>query len=210
VPGKARVHELAKELGVSSKQILSKAQDLGLYVKSPSSTIEAADAASIRDSFSGRGQATPARRTQPHRPVGNNPYTPPRPAPPGAVPPPRTSPPRRRPMPMGPRLDDDSFAAGLLRAQAKSKSTKTTRTAKPRPYVDVILERSPSLRYPGERTPQVVYEWAQMWIEEFFEVADVAAWMDAGLKGNEAHRAAELCREGWTPAAWATRGEQTG
>lgn len=94
--------------------------------------------------------------------------------------------------------------------RARVKSTKTTPRPKPSPYVDVILERSPSLRYPGERTPQVVYEWAQMWIEEFFEVADVAAWMDAGLKGNEAHRAAELCREGWTPAAWAMRGEQTG
>ena len=41
--GKARVHELAKELGVTSKQVLSKLQDLGEYVKSPSSTVEDAD-----------------------------------------------------------------------------------------------------------------------------------------------------------------------
>jgi translation initiation factor IF-2 len=43
VAGKARVHELAKELGVSSKQVLSKLQDLGEYVKSPASTVEDGD-----------------------------------------------------------------------------------------------------------------------------------------------------------------------
>ena len=36
-----RVHELAKELGVPSKVILSTLQDMGEYVKSASSTVEA-------------------------------------------------------------------------------------------------------------------------------------------------------------------------
>ncbi len=71
--GKARVHELAKELGVTSKQLLSKAQDLGLYVRSPSSTIDAADARRLREVLTGRGQATPGGRAWPHRPVGNSP-----------------------------------------------------------------------------------------------------------------------------------------
>ncbi|MBW0125960.1 translation initiation factor IF-2 N-terminal domain-containing protein, partial [Pseudonocardia oceani] len=51
--GKARVHELAKELGISSKQVLSKLQDLGEYVKSPSSTVEAPVARKLRESVSG-------------------------------------------------------------------------------------------------------------------------------------------------------------
>ena len=38
---KVRVHELAKELGVSSKDVLAKLQELGEFVKSASSTVEA-------------------------------------------------------------------------------------------------------------------------------------------------------------------------
>ncbi|MDT7568991.1 MAG: translation initiation factor, partial [Pseudonocardiales bacterium] len=59
--GKARVHELAKELGVTSKQVLSKLQDLGEYVKSPSSTVEAPVARKLRDSLSGGGGADGGR-----------------------------------------------------------------------------------------------------------------------------------------------------
>ncbi|MGH3911040.1 MAG: translation initiation factor IF-2 N-terminal domain-containing protein, partial [Pseudonocardiaceae bacterium] len=46
--GKARVHELAKELGVTSKEVLSKLADLGEYVKSASSTVEAPVARKLR------------------------------------------------------------------------------------------------------------------------------------------------------------------
>ncbi|MGQ0719803.1 MAG: translation initiation factor IF-2 [Pseudonocardiales bacterium] len=49
--GKARVHELAKELGVTSKEVLKKLADLGEYVKSASSTVEAPVARKLRDSF---------------------------------------------------------------------------------------------------------------------------------------------------------------
>ena len=49
--GKARVHELAKELGVTSKDVLKKLADLGEYVKSASSTVEAPVARKLRDSF---------------------------------------------------------------------------------------------------------------------------------------------------------------
>ena len=38
---KVRVHELAKELGVTSKDVLAKLQELGEFVKSASSTVEA-------------------------------------------------------------------------------------------------------------------------------------------------------------------------
>ena len=38
---KVRVHELAKELGVESKAVLATLKDMGEYVKSASSTVEA-------------------------------------------------------------------------------------------------------------------------------------------------------------------------
>ncbi|WP_156744742.1 translation initiation factor IF-2 N-terminal domain-containing protein, partial [Mycobacterium sp. E2238] len=39
--GKARVHELAKELGVTSKEVLARLNEQGEFVKSASSTVEA-------------------------------------------------------------------------------------------------------------------------------------------------------------------------
>ncbi|HSZ28952.1 MAG TPA: translation initiation factor IF-2 [Pseudonocardiaceae bacterium] len=53
--GKARVHELAKELGVTSKDVLKKLADLGEYVKSASSTVEAPVVRKLRDSFPSGG-----------------------------------------------------------------------------------------------------------------------------------------------------------
>ncbi|WP_132120384.1 translation initiation factor IF-2 [Actinocrispum wychmicini] len=55
--GKARVHELAKELGVTSKEVLTKLADLGEYVKSASSTVEAPVARRLRDSYPKQGDA---------------------------------------------------------------------------------------------------------------------------------------------------------
>ncbi|HEV7906881.1 MAG TPA: translation initiation factor IF-2 [Pseudonocardiaceae bacterium] len=49
--GKARVHELAKELGVTSKEVLSKLAAQGEYVKSASSTVEAPVARRLRDAY---------------------------------------------------------------------------------------------------------------------------------------------------------------
>lgn len=40
MPGKARVHELAKELGIESKVVLAKLKEMGEFVKSASSTVE--------------------------------------------------------------------------------------------------------------------------------------------------------------------------
>ncbi len=85
--GKARVHELAKELGKTSKEIMAKLQDLGEFVKSPSSTIEAPVVRKLRDAFpatppkgaaaaNGSSGSTSSRPAQPGRPGG----TPGRPA----------------------------------------------------------------------------------------------------------------------------------
>jgi translation initiation factor IF-2 len=71
VAGKARVHELAKELGVESKIVLAKLKEMGEFVKSASSTVEAPVARRLREVF----VATPAA-----------PVAPPAPAPPVAQP----------------------------------------------------------------------------------------------------------------------------
>ena len=61
--GKARVHELAKEFGVTSKEVLTKLKDLGEFVKSASSTVEAPVARRLRDAYgeaNGSGKSAPA------------------------------------------------------------------------------------------------------------------------------------------------------
>ncbi|MET8426625.1 translation initiation factor IF-2 [Nocardia sp. NPDC004860] len=49
--GKARVHELAKELGVTSKELLARLKEQGEFVKSASSTVEAPVARRLRESL---------------------------------------------------------------------------------------------------------------------------------------------------------------
>ncbi|GIJ20189.1 translation initiation factor IF-2 [Micromonospora lutea] len=53
--GKARVHELAKELGVESKTVLAKLKEMGEFVKSASSTVEAPVARRLRSAFVASG-----------------------------------------------------------------------------------------------------------------------------------------------------------
>ncbi|VBA37379.1 Translation initiation factor IF-2 [Mycobacterium attenuatum] len=58
--GKARVHELAKELGVTSKEVLARLSEQGEFVKSASSTVEAPVARRLRESFGG-GKPAPGK-----------------------------------------------------------------------------------------------------------------------------------------------------
>ncbi|RIQ16912.1 translation initiation factor IF-2 N-terminal domain-containing protein, partial [Jiangella rhizosphaerae] len=64
---KVRVHELAKELGVTSKDVLGKLGDLGEYVKSASSTIEPPVVRKLREAFANQGTGKGAKRS-PGRP----------------------------------------------------------------------------------------------------------------------------------------------
>ena len=61
--GKARVHELAKELGVESKAVLAKLKEMGEFVKSASSTVEAP----VRVVSGQRWRPVPHRRRHAHR-----------------------------------------------------------------------------------------------------------------------------------------------
>ncbi|MBE7187784.1 translation initiation factor IF-2 N-terminal domain-containing protein [Jatrophihabitans endophyticus] len=51
MPGKTRVSALAKELGITSKDALAKLSEIGEYVKSASSTVEAPVARKLREAF---------------------------------------------------------------------------------------------------------------------------------------------------------------
>ena len=61
---KARVDELAKELGVDSKTVLSKLEAMGEFVKSASSTVEPPVARKLRNAFasSGQGNASDSKK----------------------------------------------------------------------------------------------------------------------------------------------------
>src|SRR5687768_1120145 len=112
VPGKARVHELAKEFGVDSKTVLAKLKEQGEFVKSASSTVEAPVARRIREAFATSGNggtdtAAPAR-PGPRRPsaAAAAPAAPAEPAapvvPPAPVAPPAAATPAPAARPVGP------------------------------------------------------------------------------------------------------------
>ncbi|WP_156055105.1 translation initiation factor IF-2 N-terminal domain-containing protein, partial [Nocardia brasiliensis] len=89
--GKARVHELAKELGVTSKELLATLKEQGEFVKSASSTVEAPVARRLRESFASKSAPSngtksgsrpgPSSSARPAaKPAGNGPRPGPRPS----------------------------------------------------------------------------------------------------------------------------------
>ena len=58
---KARVYDLAKELGIGSKDVLNKLKEMGEFVKSASSTVEPPVARKIRNAFAAAGQGTESK-----------------------------------------------------------------------------------------------------------------------------------------------------
>ncbi|WP_427016968.1 translation initiation factor IF-2 [Pseudarthrobacter sp. P1] len=89
---KARVHELAKELGITSKEAVTKLQELGEFVRSASSTIEAPVVKKLRDAFPAAANSAPAPKAAvpaapaPAAPAAPAPAAPAAPAPVAAAP----------------------------------------------------------------------------------------------------------------------------
>ncbi|MEU6697427.1 translation initiation factor IF-2 [Pseudonocardia sp. NPDC046786] len=148
--GKARVHELAKELGISSKQVLSKLQDLGEYVKSPSSTVEAPVVRKLRDAMAagggnaGGGQRRGSGAPGAGRPRAGGPGTaaprggsgapsPSRPSAPKPGPTPGASSPSRPAPKPGPRPGPAAPAGPAQDAPAARPEQPAARTDAPRP-----------------------------------------------------------------------------
>ena len=65
---KVRVYELAKELGIESKVLVTKLQDMGEFVRSASSTVEAPVVRKLREAYPAPAAgdaraAAPAKKT---------------------------------------------------------------------------------------------------------------------------------------------------
>ena len=65
---KPRVHEIAKEIGITSKELLSKLTEMGEYVSSASSTLEAPVVRKVREAFAPKPEA-PAPKPVDEKPV---------------------------------------------------------------------------------------------------------------------------------------------
>ncbi|HXF21244.1 MAG TPA: translation initiation factor IF-2 N-terminal domain-containing protein, partial [Streptosporangiaceae bacterium] len=80
---KVRVYELAKEFGVESKAVMAKLQEMGEFVRSASSTIEAPVVRRLKDEFAAQGPKAQGKRAAaaPARSDGNGGRAVPRPGP---------------------------------------------------------------------------------------------------------------------------------
>ncbi|MDA5285244.1 translation initiation factor IF-2 N-terminal domain-containing protein, partial [Streptomyces sp. Isolate_45] len=78
---KVRVYELAKEFGVESKVVMAKLQELGEFVRSASSTIEAPVVRKLTDALQGPGGNAGKSAAKPGAPRSAAPAKPGAPAP---------------------------------------------------------------------------------------------------------------------------------
>ncbi|GAA2662143.1 translation initiation factor IF-2 [Actinosynnema pretiosum] len=119
--GKARVHELAKELGVTSKELMTTLASQGEYVKSASSTVEAPVARRLRDAHAKGEGKKPSSGARPSAPKPQAPSAPqggseaPRPSMPMGKPGPRPVP---GPRPQAPKPQTPKPAAAEPAPQA--------------------------------------------------------------------------------------------
>jgi translation initiation factor IF-2 len=134
VAGKPRVHELAKELGVESKTVLAKLKEMGEFVKSASSTIEAPVARRLRATMEAAG-APAAAPAAPSAPATEGPTSGARPAPPRKAPAKKTTPAPVAPTPViAPTSahDIEVAAAEVRAAQLKADQDAAVRAAQER------------------------------------------------------------------------------
>ncbi|HMR49274.1 MAG TPA: translation initiation factor IF-2 [Arachnia sp.] len=73
---KPRVHEIAKELGITSKELLAKLGEMGEYVRGASSTLEAPVVRRVRDAYSPGGKPAQPQAPAPSAPRPAAPATP--------------------------------------------------------------------------------------------------------------------------------------
>uniref|UniRef100_UPI00242EC3A7 translation initiation factor IF-2 N-terminal domain-containing protein n=1 Tax=Arachnia propionica TaxID=1750 RepID=UPI00242EC3A7 len=62
---KPRVHEIAKEIGITSKELLKKLTEMGEYVSSASSTLEAPVVRKVREAFAPKPETPAAKPAAP-------------------------------------------------------------------------------------------------------------------------------------------------
>ncbi|MBP1234909.1 translation initiation factor IF-2 [Arthrobacter sp. PvP102] len=120
---KVRVHELAKELGITSKDAVTKLQELGEFVRSASSTIEAPVVRKLRNAYPAAGasksEAPAAAPKAPASPAATRPAPAPGPAAPKA-PEPKAEAPAAASAPSAPAPTAPAPAAPAAAASAPS------------------------------------------------------------------------------------------
>ncbi|WP_077058527.1 translation initiation factor IF-2 [Streptomyces sp. MP131-18] len=132
---KVRVYELAKELGVESKVVMAKLQELGEFVRSASSTIEAPVVRKLTDAFSA-GNGNGGRRSP--RPGG--------PAPKPGAPKPGGMTPRPGPKPGAPTAPAAPAAPAAPTAPTAPTAPKPGNAPRPGP--------KPAAAKPGPAAPE--------------------------------------------------------
>lgn len=170
---KVRVHELAKELGLTAKQVLAEFNALGEFVKSASSTVEPTVANRLRRKFA----SSPSRRID-ARDYGvsadiDHPTV----------------------------VDDGGFGDALKKAQRRSRSTSSMRHV-PGTIENAIYQyaidprRTQRGRYTPEecdRAERLLKRWVATWLD------DMADWIRL-TGGEHSDVAMQLSRAGLTAA----------
>ncbi|NYI41829.1 translation initiation factor IF-2 [Demequina lutea] len=125
---KPRVHEIAKEIGVSSKDLMAKLSELGEYVKGPSSTLEAPVVRKAKEAFPNATGPAPEPST-PKVASAPKPGAPRPPAPKPAVAPEEAAPAPAASAPAAPA--GSSAGAPATTADAASPSNKSAAASAP-------------------------------------------------------------------------------
>jgi translation initiation factor IF-2 len=146
VAGKARVHELAKELGVTSKEVLARLSEQGEFVKSASSTVEAPVARRLRESLGGAKPAAQKAKTD-----GNG--SPAKAAAPKAAP--EKAPAAKPAAPTAPVAPAEPPAAPAAAAAAAPVETPTSPAPAPGATPGPRPGPAPAAPKPAARTPRV-------------------------------------------------------
>ncbi|RSD10434.1 translation initiation factor IF-2 [Amycolatopsis eburnea] len=153
MPGKARVHELAKELGITSKDVLAKLKEQGEFVKSASSTVEAPVARRLRDAYAPKGakKPTPGPSARPGPPAAK-PAAPKPAAPAPQAPAAKAAPAPAAPAPAAPQQQAPAAAKPATPGQ-RPGPRPGPRPATPAPQQQVPAAKADAPAAPKQDTP---------------------------------------------------------
>ncbi|WP_411376028.1 translation initiation factor IF-2 [Arthrobacter sp. MPF02] len=148
---KVRVHELAKELGITSKDAVTKLQELGEFVRSASSTIEAPVVRKLRNAFpdAAAKTAAPAAAPKASAPAAAE-ARPAAPAPGPAAP---KAPAPKAPAPAAPAAPAPAAPAASTPAAPSASTTGAKPGARPAPKADTPAPRQGGAT-PGSNAPR--------------------------------------------------------
>ncbi|WP_370965825.1 translation initiation factor IF-2 [Amycolatopsis sp. cg9] len=156
MPGKARVHELAKELGITSKDVLAKLKEQGEFVKSASSTVEAPVARRLRDAYAPKGakKPTPGPSARPGPPAAKPgaPAAPKPPAPAQQAPAAKAAPAPAAPAPAAPQQQAPVASKPAAPGQ-RPGPRPGPRPATPAPQQQVPAAKAEAPAAPKQDTP---------------------------------------------------------